>query len=127
MRISHFFIDRPIFAAVISIVFVAPFFGYAASALSNNWVHLSLGQRGPAFIGPMAHLIAYIVIAVHPPYPVVVIFFVLAGFGNGIEDAAWNSFLGNLATSTRNTLRFISIRVISGVARGARGATRRGE
>jgi hypothetical protein len=34
-------------------------------------------------------LIAYVVIAVHPPYPVLVVIFMLAGFGNGLADAAW--------------------------------------
>jgi fucose permease len=42
-------------------------------------------------------LIAYIVIAVHPPYPVLVIIFMLAGFGNGLADAAWNAWIGNMA------------------------------
>lgn len=29
---------------------------------------MHLGQRGAAFIGPVCHLLAYIVLAVHPPY-----------------------------------------------------------
>jgi fucose permease len=37
------------------------------------------------------------VIAVHPPYPVLVIIFMLAGFGNGLADAAWNAWIGNMA------------------------------
>ncbi|TKA80767.1 hypothetical protein B0A49_00504 [Cryomyces minteri] len=45
------------------------------------------------------HLIAYVVIAVHPPYPVLVVIFMLAGFGNGLEDAAWNAWLGNMANA----------------------------
>ncbi|EAT85417.2 hypothetical protein SNOG_06766 [Parastagonospora nodorum SN15] len=48
-------------------------------------------------IAPTCHLIAYIVIAVHPPYPVLVIIFMLAGFGNGLADAAWNAWMGNMA------------------------------
>ena len=38
-------------------------------------------------------------IALHPPYPVLVVVFILAGFGNGLEDAAWNAWLGNMANS----------------------------
>ncbi|KAF1915127.1 major facilitator superfamily domain-containing protein [Ampelomyces quisqualis] len=81
---------------VISLVFLSPLVGYTASALSNNAIHLKFGQRGVA-IAPTCHLVAYIVIAVHPPYPVLVVIFMLAGFGNGLADAAWNAWIGNMA------------------------------
>ncbi|KAF2089047.1 MFS general substrate transporter [Saccharata proteae CBS 121410] len=84
---------------VVSLVFLSPLVGYTFSALLNETVHLKLGQRGVAFIGPLSHLLAYVVIAVHPPYPVIVIIFMLAGFGNGIEDAAWNAWIGNMANA----------------------------
>jgi MFS family permease len=78
---------------VISLVFLSPLVGYTASALLNNTIHLKFGQRGVAIIAPTCHLLAYIVIAVHPPYPVLVIIFMLAGFGNGLTDAAWSKFV----------------------------------
>ncbi|PVI08567.1 MFS general substrate transporter [Periconia macrospinosa] len=82
---------------VISLIFLSPLVGYTASALLNNEIHLRFGQRGVAIISPTCHLIAYIVISVHPPYPVLVIIFMLAGFGNGLADAAWNAWIGNMA------------------------------
>lgn len=82
---------------VVSLVFLSPFAGYVAAAVLNNTLHKTLGQRGVAILGPGSHLIAYIVISLHPPYPVLVIVFILAGFGNGILDAAWNAWIGNLA------------------------------
>lgn len=82
---------------VISLVFLSPLVGYTLSALLNNTIHLKFGQRGVAMIAPSCHLVAYIVIAVHPPYPVLVVIFMLAGFGNGLADAAWNAWLGNMA------------------------------
>ncbi|KAF2706718.1 MFS general substrate transporter [Pleomassaria siparia CBS 279.74] len=82
---------------VISLVFLSPLAGYTASALLNNSIHLKFGQRGVAVIAPGCHLIAYIIIAVHPPYPVLVVIFMLAGFGNGLADAAWNAWIGNMA------------------------------
>ena len=82
---------------VVSLVFLSPLVGYVSSALLNNYLHKTLGQRGVAIIGPSAHLIAYIIICLHPPYPVLVLVFILAGFGNGILDAAWNAWIGNLA------------------------------
>ena len=56
-----------------------------------------------AIVGPGLHLISYIVFAVHPPYPVLVIFFMLVGFGNGILDAAWCAWLGNMANANHVT------------------------
>ncbi|KAM3424687.1 hypothetical protein BST61_g6674 [Cercospora zeina] len=79
---------------VVALVFLSPFVGYTLSAVLNNTIHLRLGQRGVAFIGPLCHLLAYIIIALHPPFPVLVISFILAGFGNGILDAGWNAWIG---------------------------------
>jgi MFS family permease len=59
----------------------------------NNTIHLKFGQKGIAIIAPSSHLIAYVVIAVHPPYPVLVVIFMLAGFGNGCADAAWSKYI----------------------------------
>lgn len=33
----------------------------------------------------------------HPPYPVLIVIFSIAGFGNGLADAAWNAWMGNMA------------------------------
>ncbi|KAI4860729.1 MFS general substrate transporter [Hypoxylon rubiginosum] len=82
---------------VVSLIFLSPFVGYTAAAFLNNPIHLKLGQRGVAFICSVFHLLSYIIIALHPPYPVLVIAFMLAGFGNGIADAAWNAWIGNMA------------------------------
>lgn len=82
---------------VVSLVFLAPMVGYIAAAALNNTLHKTIGQRGVAFVGPGAHLLAYIIISVHPPYPALVCTFILAGFGNGVLDAAWNAWLGSLA------------------------------
>ncbi|KAI9794358.1 MAG: hypothetical protein M1816_005427 [Peltula sp. TS41687] len=82
---------------VVSLVFLSPLAGYAFAAVINNKIHLDLGQRGVSIIGPGCHLVAYIVLSVHPPYPVLVVIFILAGFGNGLMDAAWNAWVGNMA------------------------------
>jgi fucose permease len=84
---------------IVSLVFLSPLLGYSASALLNDRIHLSLGQRGIAVICSLCHMAAYIVASVHPPYPVLVIIYVLAGLGNGLEDAAWNAWIGDMANS----------------------------
>lgn len=84
---------------IVSLVFLSPLVGYALAAFLNNYIHVRFGQRGVALIGPACHLLAYLGIALHPPYPVLVAIFMLAGFGNGLEDAAWNAWAGNLGNA----------------------------
>ncbi|KAL1955161.1 hypothetical protein VTO42DRAFT_8976 [Malbranchea cinnamomea] len=84
---------------VVSLVFLSPLLGYVTSALTNNMVHMNFGQRGIAILSSGAHLIAYIVIFLHPPYPVLVVVFILAGFGNGLADCAWNAWVGAMANA----------------------------
>jgi len=60
-------------------------------------MHIRFGQRGVAIVGPACHLMAFIVIAVHPPWPVIVTVFAFIGFGNGLLDAAWCAWIGNMA------------------------------
>lgn len=81
---------------MVSLVFLPPFAGYVFAALINDLVHKRLGRRGVAIVGPSAHLICYIIAACHPPYPFLVIGFVISGFGNGLVDGAWNAFVGNM-------------------------------
>lgn len=85
---------------VVSLVFLSPFVGYVCSAILNNYLHHRVGQRGIAVICGACHAAAYIIIALHPPYIVLVFAFILAGFGNGVADAAWNAWVGNLANSS---------------------------
>ncbi|KAI9728211.1 MAG: hypothetical protein M1828_004672 [Chrysothrix sp. TS-e1954] len=79
---------------IVSLVFLSPFAGYILAALLNTPIHLRAGQRGISIIAPSCKLLAYIVIAVHPPFPVLVVIFLFAGFGIGLEDAAWNAYFG---------------------------------
>ncbi|KHN95196.1 Major facilitator superfamily domain, general substrate transporter [Metarhizium album ARSEF 1941] len=85
---------------VVSLIFLSPFVGYVCSAILNNHLHHRLGQRGVAFICGGCHAAAFTITALHPPYAVLVLAFVLAGFGNGVADAAWNAWIGSLANSS---------------------------
>ncbi|KAK2612850.1 hypothetical protein QQS21_001130 [Conoideocrella luteorostrata] len=80
----------------ISTVFIVPFLGYATAALTNNWIHHAIGQRGIALLGPLFRLIGYVPIVFLPPFPLLPILFMLTGFGNGIEDSAYNAWVGNM-------------------------------
>ncbi|RGP62365.1 hypothetical protein FSPOR_9411 [Fusarium sporotrichioides] len=91
---------------VVSLVFLSPFGGYILAAVLNNTLHRRIGQRGIGVTCGLCHIAAYIIIALHPPYPVLVLAYSLAGFGNGISDAAWNAWVGNL-DKANETLGFL--------------------
>jgi fucose permease len=73
-----------------------PFLGYVTAALSNNWIHYQVGQRGIAFLGPLFRLIGYVPIVFRPKFPLLPILFMFTGFGSGIEDSAYNAWVGNM-------------------------------
>ena len=41
-------------------------------------------------------LAAYIALALHPPWPVIIVLLVFCGWGNGLLDAAWNAWVSGL-------------------------------
>lgn len=60
---------------------------------------MHFGQRGIAVAAPVAKIIAYVVTCNHPPYPVLPIVLIFSGFGNGIQDGAWNAWIGNMQSA----------------------------
>ena len=64
-------------------------------------LHKRIGQRWLGFLCGFCHTLAYLIISQHPPYPVLVLAYAFAGFGNGIGDAAWNAWVGNLAQASQ--------------------------
>ncbi|KAF2184539.1 putative MFS transporter [Zopfia rhizophila CBS 207.26] len=81
---------------VVSLIFLSPFAGYFFAAASSDKVHMQFGQRGVAIIGPLCRLASYITFSLHPPWPVVVVILIFNGYGNGILDAGWNAWVGNM-------------------------------
>lgn len=86
---------------LVSLVFLTPFVGYIFAALFSSPLHFWAGQRGIAFVAPILRLITYVVVALHPPYPVVVAIWLFAGFGNGLVDAGWNAYLGDIQSTNQ--------------------------
>ncbi len=82
---------------VVATIFLSPFAGYTLSAVLINRIHVSHGQFGIAVAAPICKIIAYVVTCVHPPWPVIPVIFILVGFGNGLEDGAWNAWIGGMA------------------------------
>ncbi|KAI4152892.1 MAG: hypothetical protein LQ341_000609 [Variospora aurantia] len=93
--------DYDLSYTVTSLVFLSPFAGYTVAALFSDRLHLFFGRRGIALLAPSCKVVAYVVIATHPPYPAVVAILALAGLGNGLVDAAWNAWIGGLAQTNQ--------------------------
>jgi fucose permease len=74
--------------------------GYTLAAFANNAIHTRYGQRGIAIIGPGLHVVAFLAVALHPPYLVLILVFVLAGLGSGLVDAGWNAWIGSMPDSS---------------------------
>lgn len=70
------------------------------AALSNHYIHERFGQRGIAILGSGLHIIAYLAVTMHPPYPILISIFILAGLGNGVIDASWNAWIGAMEDSS---------------------------
>ncbi|OBT65613.1 hypothetical protein VE03_05596 [Pseudogymnoascus sp. 23342-1-I1] len=81
---------------IVACMFLSPFAGYTLSAFLISKIHMRFGQVGIAVIAPLCKIIAYVITCVHPPFPVIPVFFVLSGLGNGLEDGAWNAWVGNM-------------------------------
>ncbi|KAK6599262.1 hypothetical protein H4I96_08466 [Botrytis cinerea] len=62
---------------VISLIFLSPFAGYTFASLINDSVHVKFGQR------------------------VLVVMFVFVGIGNGLADAAWCAWIGNMVSANQ--------------------------
>ncbi|KAF4995412.1 hypothetical protein FGRMN_5196 [Fusarium graminum] len=88
---------------VISLIFLTPFVGYSVAAFTNATIHMKFGQRGVAIMAPICHIITFIALALHPPYPVLVVCNVFSGFGNGLTDACFCAWVG--AMDKANTVQ----------------------
>ncbi|TDZ13716.1 Bypass of stop codon protein 6 [Colletotrichum spinosum] len=83
----------------VSLVFLSPLVGYVASGVLNAKLHNNFGQRGLAILCSGAHILSAVINILKPPFPVLVVSFMIAGLGNGLSDAAWNAWIGNLERS----------------------------
>lgn len=82
---------------VVSTAFLSPFCGYFIAALLSDYIHRRLGRWGVCVLGTSLQLVCYVIASTGPPFPVYVIAYAIAGLGNGMLEAGWNSWLGTLS------------------------------
>ncbi|GFF37078.1 hypothetical protein IFM51744_03340 [Aspergillus udagawae] len=91
--------DYKLSTTVVSLIFVTPFAGYTIATLVVNKIHMTFGQRGIAIVGPLCHIIPFVIMATRPPWPAMLAVYVIVGLGNGLIDAAWNSWIADMANA----------------------------
>lgn len=97
--------------AVVSLIWVANACGFILSAFFNDVLTARLGRAKSLMLSASFMATAYAIIAGSPPFPAVVVAYLILGFGNGLNLALNNVFCANLADST----------VILGLAHGSYG------
>ncbi|KIW22081.1 uncharacterized protein PV07_12498 [Cladophialophora immunda] len=80
----------------VSLVLLAPAFGGFVSAFLNHSLHMYIGQRGIVIVVGFCQLAAYVTASFHPPFPVLVLVYILVGVSNMAKTGAWNAFVSSL-------------------------------
>lgn len=84
---------------LVSVIFIPASVGSIAASFLNSFIHINLGRRGVAFLGPCLRLIAYIVISQNCPFPGLVVCFCVSAFGIALTDSAWNAYIAGMQNS----------------------------
>ncbi|KAL2820087.1 major facilitator superfamily domain-containing protein [Aspergillus granulosus] len=92
--------DFNLSTTVVSLIFMTPFAGYTLASIAVNKIHMTFGQRGIAVIAPLCHLIPFIIMATVPRFPVLLVGYAFVGLGNGLIDAGWNAWIGDMVNSS---------------------------
>ncbi|KAL3460596.1 major facilitator superfamily domain-containing protein [Aspergillus heterothallicus] len=92
--------DFNLSTTVVSLIFMTPFAGYTLASIAVNKIHMTLGQRGIAVIAPLCHLIPFIIMATCPRFPVLLVGYAFVGLGNGLLDAGWNAWVGDMINAS---------------------------
>ncbi|KEY66275.1 hypothetical protein S7711_02740 [Stachybotrys chartarum IBT 7711] len=92
--LPHVQADYDLNDAQVSLIFVAGPVGYVIAAQLNHLVHVNLGQRGIAIIGPIFELISAVITASHPSFVGLLLSFSINCFGIGLIDGSWCAWAG---------------------------------
>lgn len=85
---------------IVSLLFLCQVLGYGVMSLANQHILSLIGRRWNGMLGAALMCTADILILFGPPFPVVVIAFVAAGFAAGIFEAMMNAYAGSFKESS---------------------------
>ncbi|KAK0430882.1 MFS general substrate transporter, partial [Armillaria borealis] len=86
----------PISFATISLLFVLSCIGFVLGAGANVYLNERYGLEKIMFIGSLFQVMSYAMESPHPPFPVMVLAYALAGFGGALQNAQGNGLVGSL-------------------------------
>jgi len=83
----------------VSLIFLVGPAGYILAASSNALIHTRFGQRGIACAAPVLHLVSAVVLALHPPFPLLLLAFAGVGLGSAWLDGSWCAWAGAMGNA----------------------------
>ncbi|MCJ1378499.1 hypothetical protein MMC17_001598 [Xylographa soralifera] len=86
--------------AVVSMIFVANAIGFIAAALYTTTLQARFGRAKVLVMAELLMIAGYVMIVCTPPFPVVIIAFLLTGLGMATNLALNNVFVANLSNAT---------------------------
>ena len=92
--------DYNIGYAIVSLIFVTNAVGFIAAAPISQLLQARLGRAKTLVLAESVMIAAYIMLVCRPPFPVVVVSFLLIGLGIATNLAPNNVFAANLSNST---------------------------
>lgn len=95
-HISHYYSLTDV---QVSLVFLVGPIGYVLVAQSNDFIHSRFGQRGIALLGPVCHVISASLIALCPPFPLVLLAFAIVAIGTGLLDGSWCAWVASMSNA----------------------------
>ncbi|KAI5803945.1 major facilitator superfamily domain-containing protein [Geopyxis carbonaria] len=92
--------DYQITYTIVALLFFFQVFGYFLAALTINALYPRIGLRGIGILSGCAYVSAFLVLALHSPFPVLVVGMSITGFGGGLGDAAYNCYVGKMENAS---------------------------
>lgn len=94
--LTHYQINK----ATISLLFLASTAGYLTEAINNGFLMSKLGTRPFLLTGLLSLGLSMSIVALMPPFPVVLGLFLFIGFGIAVIDAGLNSYIASMPRNT---------------------------
>lgn len=81
---------------VVSYTFLFGFLGYLIAAFVCDVLHRFIGRWGVVTLGGFLQFVCFSIAYFKPPFQLFIFGYFLSGFGNGLLEASWNAWAGNL-------------------------------
>ncbi|RDW92677.1 hypothetical protein BP5796_02071 [Coleophoma crateriformis] len=84
----------------VSLIFIGSFIGYIAASLLNVTLSTRIGLGRLIVLGAATQGIASAIIASQPPFAIIIVCYIMAGFGLAFQDAQFNVYVARLPNAS---------------------------